>query len=85
MTYVDIRNISPGLERGNVSAILGMLNGIRELIADDELMEDVTNSLDCVIRKICTMQQLAYHVMMEAEAERDMSLRLRPQMKKKLN
>jgi hypothetical protein len=70
VSYLDIRSVTPGFERGNVSAILGVLNGIHELIAADIIMEDVAQTLGCAIQQLTTLQQLAYDTMLEAEAER---------------
>jgi hypothetical protein len=83
MTQLNTRSVTPGLERGNVSAIVGMLNGILELVADDEIMEDVANTLENAIRQLTTLQQVAYHIMLEAEAEREISLRQRSLTTKK--
>ncbi len=73
MTYLDIRSLTPELQRGNVSAIIGMLSGIRELIADDEIMEDIAETIEKAIRQLNLRRQLAYETMLEIDAEQDVT------------
>ncbi len=70
MSYLDIRNVTAGLQRANVSTILGMLNGIHQQVCSDDIMEGVASSIESAIDQLRELQQIAYETMMEIEAER---------------
>jgi hypothetical protein len=56
MTHTAIRHGAARLQRGSVSAILGLLQGVHDQVSEDEIMDD--------------LQQLAYETMLEIETER---------------
>lgn len=85
MSYLDIHAVTTSLERGNVSTILGVLQGIHEQFSRDEIMEGVTETIGDAIRQLRQLQQLAYDTMMEIEAERAADLCHRSNPRKKLH
>ncbi len=83
MSYLDIRTMTAGLERANVSTILGLLQGIHQQVSNDDIMEGVAASIDNAIGQLRELQQLAYETMLEIEAERAAGLYHRPSPHKK--
>ena len=57
--YLDIRTITASLERGNVSTMLGMLQGIHDQVSGDEIMEGVADTVGSAILQLRELQQLA--------------------------
>ena len=70
MSNLAIRNAVTGTVRRNVSMILGMLQGIHDEVADDEVMADVAATVGCAITQLRNLQRLAYQTMIEVESER---------------
>ncbi len=59
-----------GLDTGNVSVMLGMLECIQDELEDDEVMVAFAATIQTAIGQLRTLQQLAYETMIEIESER---------------
>ena len=58
-----------GLDTGNVTVMLGMLESIFEEASDDVVMADFAHTVALAIVQLRNLQQLAYQTMIEIEAE----------------
>jgi GAF domain-containing protein len=70
MTHTAIRHGAARLQRGSVSAILGLLQGVHDQVSEDEIMDEVAATVGQAIRQMRDLQQLAYETMLEIETER---------------
>ena len=59
-----------GLDTGNVSVMLGMLECIHDETDDDEVMIDFAATIKTAIGQLRDLRQLAYETMIEIESER---------------
>ena len=62
-----------GLDTGNVSVMLGMLECMHDEVDDDEVMVDFAATLLTAIGQLRGLRQLAYETMLEIESERAMA------------
>ena len=65
-----LHNSANGLDTGNVTVMLGMLECIHDEVDDDEVMVDFAATIQTAIGQLRTLQSLAYETMIEIESER---------------
>ena len=59
-----------GLDSGNVTVMLGMLESIHDEAVDDIVMSQFAGTIGRAILQLRELQRLAYETMIEVEAER---------------
>lgn len=70
MSDLALSTAGVGLDIGNVSVILGMLECIHNEVSEDVIMAEFATIIQHGIGHLRDLQQLAYETMLEVEAER---------------